>query len=156
MCGRTKCNYSISQLISSNISSNNNRNNSRNNNNNTHNNNKHNLKRNSNFSTSKEYSKQNSQISSELNSEVNCEEKCEEYSRGNVKDIEKYKPMNNMSPGMDFPILLLNKLTNQRVIYIMKWGLMNSYTKNKNNNTFNYFKIFNARFLFIFFLYFYL
>jgi putative SOS response-associated peptidase YedK len=51
--------------------------------------------------------------------------------------------MNNMTPGMDFPILYQDKTNGQRCLRVMKWGLIPSYTK--PGLKLDYFRLFNAR-----------
>lgn len=56
--------------------------------------------------------------------------------------LNKYQPMNNMLPGMYFPVIYKNNY-NEKCINSMKWGLIPSYTS--NNVKLDYFKMFNAR-----------
>lgn len=54
-----------------------------------------------------------------------------------------FLPIENMSPGMEAPVIFYNYLANQRDIRLMKWGLISS--KLSSSSSLDHYKMFNAR-----------
>lgn len=60
------------------------------------------------------------------------------------KDFHKYQPLENMTPGTNFPVLFNDAKSDARILQIMTWGLIPSFTNSYEKNP-DHFKMFNAR-----------
>ena len=61
----------------------------------------------------------------------------------NIHDLHKYTPTENMTPGKNFPVIYQDNKTDSKVLNIMTWGLIPSFSKTSQKPDF--FKMFNAR-----------
>ena len=59
-------------------------------------------------------------------------------------NFEKYEPKENMTPGSCFPVVYVDQRSGERVLQVMTWGLVPSFTSSKIEKP-DFFKMFNAR-----------
>jgi putative SOS response-associated peptidase YedK len=64
--------------------------------------------------------------------------------KSQFKDFQNYQPKENMTPGSQIPVLYIDQNSGARVLQIMTWGLIPSFTSSQVEKP-DFFKMFNAR-----------